>query len=100
MIGSVYDAFRKAGVDEGAARAAAEDVASYDNRLTVIEAKIDALSARVDAKFEQQTANFDAKFDLLSSRLDSLEKRTNMMFGILAAINVATLGLVLRTAVG
>ena len=37
MIGGLYDALREAGVSQDKARAAAEEVATYDSRLNKIE---------------------------------------------------------------
>lgn len=44
MIAEVYDAFIEAGVSEDKARKAAAAVASFDNRISNLEHKIDRLA--------------------------------------------------------
>jgi hypothetical protein len=85
MIATVYDAFRQAGVEDGLARAASEDIAGYDNRLNAIERKIDAV---------------DAKIDRVETKLDGLDKRSNLMFGVTVALFLGVIGLLLRLNVG
>ena len=43
MISGLYDALKSAGAGDDLARKAAQEVASYDNRLTVLEAKVTML---------------------------------------------------------
>ena len=47
MSSELYDALLEAGASEAKARKAAEAVAAYDNRFTVLEGKIDTLRAEV-----------------------------------------------------
>ncbi|MGI9301511.1 MAG: integrase [Gammaproteobacteria bacterium] len=47
MNAEIYDAFMAAGADEEKARAAAQSVAHYDNRLDSIERQIIRLSGHV-----------------------------------------------------
>lgn len=44
MMGSLYDALRRANVPDDVARTAAEEVASYDNRIAHVERKLDVLT--------------------------------------------------------
>jgi hypothetical protein len=44
MISEVYDAFLAAGAPEDKARKAAEALASYENRFTAIERRLDVLT--------------------------------------------------------
>jgi len=44
MIAEVYDAFKEAGASEEKSRAAAEAVASYENRFAAIERKLTLLT--------------------------------------------------------
>jgi hypothetical protein len=48
MLGSLYQALRSVEVPDDKAKAAAEEVASYENKLTVMDGKIDRLAGRVD----------------------------------------------------
>lgn len=43
MLGSLYDALTEAKVPAEKARRAAEEVASYDNRISAVEAKLTLL---------------------------------------------------------
>ena len=43
MVANLYDALRSAGANDELARKAAEEAADYDNRLTMIEAKLSML---------------------------------------------------------
>jgi hypothetical protein len=47
MSSELYDALLEAGASEAKARKAAEAVAAYDNRFTILEGKIDTLRAEV-----------------------------------------------------
>jgi hypothetical protein len=47
MSSERYDALLEAGASEAKARKAAEAVAAYDNRFTILEGKIDTLRAEV-----------------------------------------------------
>ena len=47
MSSELYDALLEAGASEAKARKAAETVAAYDNRFTILEGKIDTLRAEV-----------------------------------------------------
>ncbi len=49
MIGSVYDAFRDAGASDEKSRAAAEDVANFDNRIVRVESDLTLLKWMVGA---------------------------------------------------
>ena len=44
MLENTYDAFRDAGASEAKARAAATEIAAYDNRIAKIEGKLDTLT--------------------------------------------------------
>lgn len=48
MVASVYDALKEAGASEAKSRAAAEDVAGYDDRANVVERKLDAVIGEVN----------------------------------------------------
>jgi len=43
MLGKLYTALREAGVDADKARGASEEVATYENRIANIEAKLTVL---------------------------------------------------------
>ncbi len=45
MMGSVYDAFRSANVPDDKARAAAQDIAQYDDRFNNVERRLDVMKA-------------------------------------------------------
>ena len=47
MMGHLYAALRDANVPDDRAQKAAEEVASYENRIVGVEAKLDRLDARV-----------------------------------------------------
>jgi hypothetical protein len=49
MMGSLYDALRSANVPDEKAVRAAEEVASYENRLAALETKVDRLTWMVGA---------------------------------------------------
>ncbi len=49
MMGSLYDALKSASVPEEMAVKAAEEVASYENRLASLETKVDRLTWMVGA---------------------------------------------------
>ena len=44
MLSKTYDALRSAGADEKSAREAAEELASYDNRLARVEARFNTMT--------------------------------------------------------
>jgi hypothetical protein len=44
MNAEVYDAFREAGASEEKARAAAQSIAQYDDRLARVERRLDVLT--------------------------------------------------------
>jgi hypothetical protein len=84
MMGDLYSALVKAGAGEDDAKKAAEEVANFELRLNTLEAKIDRLEAKMEARFQ------------------SIEARMAMLFwmvGISIAMNLATLGVVLRMVV-
>lgn len=82
MMGSVYDAFRSANVPDDKARAAAEDIAQYDDRLHSIERKVDHLDTKIAA--------LDAKF----------ESKFNLLQWMVGANTVLTVGVLLRLLTG
>lgn len=49
MMGSLYDALKAANIPEDKAVKAAEEVASYENRLASLENKVDRLTWMVGA---------------------------------------------------
>jgi hypothetical protein len=84
MMGSLYAALVKAGAGEDDAKKAAEEVANFELRLNSLEAKIDRLEAKMDVRFS------------------SLEARITVLFwmiGLSMAMNLAVLGVLLRSLV-
>lgn len=58
MVGSLYDALKSAGVDDEKARKAAEDVASYDNRVGKVESDLTLLKWMVGTNIALTIAIF------------------------------------------
>jgi hypothetical protein len=79
MIAEVYDAFKEAGVGEEKSRAAAEAVASYENRFTSLEQKLEARFTSLEQKFE-------ARFAAIERKLAVLQWQMNVMIAGVAAL--------------
>jgi hypothetical protein len=79
MLGKLFDALREAGAPDQSARAAAEEVAEYENRLLGIESKLVGIEARIL---------------ILEGRLGSVDSRLALMtwaMGINVAVTLAVL---------
>lgn len=56
QLGALRDALEEAGASDAMARAAAEEVAAYENRLVGIEQRLAELRAYVDQRFSANEA--------------------------------------------
>jgi hypothetical protein len=74
ILDSLYDALRSAGVSEEQARAAARDVAGYDNRLNRIERDANLLKWMVGVVIAVQLGTFWMQWQVVD-RLAGIEAR-------------------------
>ena len=84
MLSRTYDALRDAGASDEKARAAAEQLADYENRLTSIDNRL---------------AVMDGRFIAIEGRLAALEGKLGVVIwaiGINAAATIAILGVLLH----
>ena len=72
ILDSLYDALKAAGASEEQARAAARDVAGYDNRLNGIERDVSLLKWMVGAVIAVQLGTFWMQWQVVD-RLASIE---------------------------
>ncbi|WP_420391827.1 hypothetical protein [Acuticoccus sp.] len=81
MITSVYDAFKEAGASENSARAAAGELADFDNRFDALERRMDRLEASLNARIDRVEASLNARIDQveasLNARIDQVEGSLN-----------------------
>jgi hypothetical protein len=85
-MGDLYVALVKAGAGVDSARKAAEEVANFRLRPNALEARIDGLEAKMDARFQSLQTYVDGRFTILSWMVT-----TNM------AVTLGVLALLLRT---
>jgi hypothetical protein len=86
MLSKTYDAPISPGAPDDKARAAAEELADYENRLVSID---------------NQLAVMNVRFIAIEGRLGALEGKLNVVIwavGINAAATIAILGVLLRHA--
>jgi len=74
ILDSLYDALKAAGASEEQARAAARDVAGYDNRLNRMERDINLLKWMVGAVIAVQLGTFWMQWQVVD-RLAGIEAR-------------------------
>jgi hypothetical protein len=74
ILDSLYDALKAAGVSEEQARAAARDVAGYDNRLNRIERDANLLKWMVGVVIAVQLGTFWMQWQVVD-RLSGIEAR-------------------------
>lgn len=87
MLGALRDALKEAGASDAAARAAAEEVASYESRLGGIEQQIVGLRADFERQLAELRAYVDQRFTVIEGRLNLL----GWMVGTLSAVQIALL---------
>lgn len=66
MVGSLYDALIKAGADGESAKRAAEEVASFDLKVTDLKMTIDLRVNEVKTQVGQLDARMEARFAALT----------------------------------
>jgi hypothetical protein len=74
LLDSLYDALKAAGAPEEQARAAARDVAGYDNRLNRVERDLGILKWMVGVVIAMQLGTFWMQWQVVD-RLASIEAR-------------------------
>ena len=98
MVASVYDALKEAGASEEKSRAAAEDLAGFedrfnhvDKRFDHVERRIDGLEAKLTNRIDSSHSGLAARIDNVETKLEALGQRMNIQFGILGAAVAAIL---------
>jgi hypothetical protein len=84
MLARTYEAFKAAGVGEGQAQAAAEELATFETRFASIESSL---------------SRMDGKLSAIDGKITAIEGKFSVLLwavGINAAATIAILGVLLR----
>jgi hypothetical protein len=88
MLSKLYDALLEAGASDVKAREAAEESAAFEMRFTRIEAMLGSLGGEVGSARSEMCTEFSS----IRSDLQTLRWIAAIGFGVLAALNMAMLG--------
>jgi hypothetical protein len=104
MLSKTYAAFKAAGVPEAEAQAAAEELASYENRLHSIDNRLGAIDGRLAgldgrvSKIEAHLAGLDGRVTKIEADLFVLKWMVAGIYGVLTIAGVPSVWLLLRVA--
>ena len=91
MLSKTYAAFKAAGVPDAQAEAAAEELASYENRLNSIDNRLGAIDGRL--------SGLDGRVGKVEADLFVLKWMVAGIYGVLTVAGVPSVWLLLRVAI-